>query len=123
MQLNKTTTILLITVLAALLFIPFLGRVHLFDGDEINFAECSREMIKMNDYTRVYVDFKPFWEKPPMFFWMQSTAMKAFGINEFAARFPNAISLEKDLATKSTDDNRATHSLSDLAIMRSMRNP
>jgi 4-amino-4-deoxy-L-arabinose transferase-like glycosyltransferase len=91
MQLNKTTTIGLITVLAALLFIPFLGRVHLFDWDEINFAECSREMIKMDDYTRVYVDFKPFWEKPPMFFWMQSTAMKVFGVGEFAARFPNAI--------------------------------
>lgn len=91
MQLNKTTTILLITILAALFFIPFLGRVHLFDWDEINFAEASREMIKMNDYTRVYIDFKPFWEKPPMFFWMQSTAMKIFGVTEFAARFPNAL--------------------------------
>ncbi|HEY4109975.1 ArnT family glycosyltransferase [Puia sp.] len=91
MRLSKTATILLIAVFAALLFLPFLGRVHLFDWDEINFAECSREMIKMHDYTRVYVDFKPFWEKPPMFFWMQSTAMKAFGVNEFAARLPNAI--------------------------------
>jgi 4-amino-4-deoxy-L-arabinose transferase-like glycosyltransferase len=91
MQLKKTTLILLIIVLAALLFIPFLGRVHLFDWDEINFAEASREMIRMHDYTRVYIDFKPFWEKPPMFFWMQSTAMRAFGVNEFAARLPNAI--------------------------------
>src|SRR6185312_14845888 len=91
MQLNKTTISLLIAALAALLFIPFLGHVHLFDWDEINFAEASREMIKMHDYTRVYIDFKPFWEKPPMFFWMQSSAMKLFGINEFAARFPNAV--------------------------------
>src|ERR1700743_2323283 len=91
MRLTKSATILLITVLAALLFIPFLGRVHLFDWDEINFAECSREMIKLHDYTRVYVDYKTFWEKPPMFFWMQSTAMKVFGVTEFAARFPNAI--------------------------------
>src|ERR1700691_3115736 len=91
MHLNKTTTVLLIALFAALLFIPFLGHVHLFDWDEINFAECSREMIKMDDYTRVYVDFKPFWEKPPMFFWMQSTSMKLFGVGEFAARFPNAI--------------------------------
>ena len=78
-------------VLPVLLFIPFLGNVHLFDWDEINFAECSREMIKMDDYTRVYIDFLPFWEKPPLFFWMQSTSMKIFGITEFAARFPNAI--------------------------------
>jgi 4-amino-4-deoxy-L-arabinose transferase-like glycosyltransferase len=83
--------ILWILLAATLFFIPFLGKVHLFDWDEINFAECSREMIEINDYTRVYVDFKPFWEKPPMFFWMQSTAMKVFGVNEFSARFPNAL--------------------------------
>lgn len=77
--------------ITALLFIPFLGNVHLFDWDEINFAECSREMILMDDYTRVHVDFRPAWEKPPLFFWLQSTSMKIFGINEFAARFPNAI--------------------------------
>jgi 4-amino-4-deoxy-L-arabinose transferase-like glycosyltransferase len=88
MQLNKTTTILLITILAALLFIPFLGRVHLFDWDEINFAEASREMIKMHDYTRVYIDFKPFWEKPPMFFWMQSTAISYSGLMNSRPVFP-----------------------------------
>ena len=91
MRLNKITITLSIAILAALFFVPFLGRVHLFDWDEINFAECSREMIKLDDYTRVYVDYKPFWEKPPMFFWMQSTAMKWFGVTEFAARFPNAL--------------------------------
>ncbi len=77
--------------LSSLLFIPYLGHVHLFDLDEINFAECSREMILTNDYTRVHMDFQPFYEKPPLFFWMQSTAMKIFGINEFAARLPNAV--------------------------------
>ncbi len=77
--------------ISGLLFIPFLGNVHLFDLDEINFAECSREMILTNDYTSVQIDFLPFYEKPPLFFWMQSIAMKIFGINEFAARFPNAV--------------------------------
>ena len=77
--------------LSALLFIPFLGNVHLFDLDEVNFAECSREMILTNEYTRVQIDFQPFYEKPPLFFWMQTIAMKIFGINEFAARLPNAI--------------------------------
>ncbi|MBC9929755.1 ArnT family glycosyltransferase [Chitinophaga qingshengii] len=91
MRTPKLSTILILAVIAALFFIPFLGRVHLFDWDEINFAECSREMLKLDDYTRIYVNFKPFWEKPPMFFWMQSLSMKIFGINEFAARFPNAI--------------------------------
>lgn len=81
----------IITVVSALLFVPFLGGVHLFDWDEINFAESAREMIVTSDYLTVQINFQPFWEKPPLFIWMQVLSMKLFGINEFAARFPNAI--------------------------------
>ncbi len=80
-----------IALMAGLLFIPFLGNVHLFDWDEINFAECAREMIVSKDYLRAQIDFMPFWEKPPFFIWMQALAMKVFGIGEFAARLPNAL--------------------------------
>jgi 4-amino-4-deoxy-L-arabinose transferase-like glycosyltransferase len=80
----------LIALFGCVLFIPFIGHVHLFDWDEINFAECAREMIVTKDYLRAQIDFMPFWEKPPLFIWMQVLAMKAFGVGEFAARFPNA---------------------------------
>ena len=82
---------LIIVIGASLLFLPFLGQVHLFDWDEINFAECAREMIVSKDYLRVQIDFLPFWEKPPLFIWLQVIAMKLFGVNEYAARFPNAL--------------------------------
>jgi hypothetical protein len=82
---------LIIIVSAFFFFIPFLGSVHLFDWDEINFAESAREMIVTGNFSRVQIDFHPFWEKPPLFFWMQVLSMKTFGINEFAARFPNAV--------------------------------
>lgn len=78
-------------ILAALAFIPTIGAVHLFDWDEINFAESAREMIVTGDYFRVHVNYAPFWEKPPLFFWLQAGSMHLFGVNEFAARFPNAI--------------------------------
>ena len=81
----------LIVLLGVLLFVPFNGATHLFDWDEINFAESAREMIVTSDYLTVQIDYKPFWEKPPLFLWMQVVSMKMFGINEFAARFPNAI--------------------------------
>jgi 4-amino-4-deoxy-L-arabinose transferase-like glycosyltransferase len=81
----------LITLLGVLLFIPMLGKVHLFDWDEINFAECAREMIVSGDYIRMQIDYLPFWEKPPLFIWLQAASMQLFGINEFAARFPNAL--------------------------------
>ena len=80
-----------IALFAAILFIPFLGNVHLFDWDEINFAESAREMIASGNYFSVQINFTRFTEKPPLFFWMQVLSMKVFGVNEFSARFPNAI--------------------------------
>lgn len=72
-------------------FVSFNGGVHLFDWDEINFAEIAREMIVTKDYLNVKVNYLPFHEKPPLFMWLQVLSMKLFGINEFAARFPNVI--------------------------------
>jgi len=90
---NKKNIIiqLLIVLVGAMIYIPFLGQVHLFDWDEINFAEAAREMIVTGDYLTVQIDYQPFWEKPPLFIWMQAFSMNIFGINEFAARFPNAV--------------------------------
>jgi 4-amino-4-deoxy-L-arabinose transferase-like glycosyltransferase len=88
---KSARTELLIVLTALLLFVPGLGAVHLFDWDEINFAEIAREMIVTGDYMRPQVDFQPFWEKPPLFMWMQVLCMKLFGAGEFAARLPNAI--------------------------------
>ncbi len=89
---KQSNLYLAIIILSGIIFfIPFLGKVHLFDWDEINFAESAREMIVTGNYHRVQINFQPFWEKPPLFFWLQAGAMKLFGINEFAARFPNAV--------------------------------
>ncbi len=90
-KVNHVKIQLIIAAVAALFFVPFLGGVHLFDWDEINFAEAAREMIVTGDYITVKINFLPFWEKPPIFIWMQVASMKLFGINEFAARLPNAI--------------------------------
>ena len=82
---------ILLTVIGLLFFLPFLGSVHLFDWDEINFAESSREMLVSKNFFQVQINYEPFMEKPPLFFWLQSLSMSVFGVTEFAARFPNAI--------------------------------
>ena len=88
---SRIAPVLLILIGSLLLFVPFLGTAHLFDWDEINFAEAAREMVVTGNYQLVQVDFQPFWEKPPLFIWLQAFSMKVFGINEWAARFPNVI--------------------------------
>ncbi len=82
---------IMVVLCGLILFVPFLGQVHLFDWDEINFAECAREMLVSKNYSTVQIDFLPFWEKPPLFIWMQAISMHFFNSPEFAARLPNAI--------------------------------
>ena len=88
---RKLPAELLIAIAAIMLFVPFLGTTHLFDWDEINFAEASREMLVTGNYAIPQIGFEPFWEKPPLFFWLQVICMKTFGVNEFASRLPNAV--------------------------------
>jgi len=91
MMYSTRTLNLLIVLAGLLLFVPFLGKVHLFDWDEINFAECAREMLVTGDYSSVKINFEPFWEKPPLFIWMQALSMNVFGVSEFSSRLPNAL--------------------------------
>lgn len=88
---RRLPTVLIILLGGLLLFLPFLGATHLFDWDEINFAEASREMLVTHNYAIPQIGFEPFWEKPPLFFWLQVICMKLIGVNEAAARLPNAL--------------------------------
>lgn len=77
--------------LGLLAYLPFLDAAPLFDWDEINFAESAREMMVTGNFFQVQINYEPFWEKPPLFFWLQVLSMKMFGVGDYAARFPNAI--------------------------------
>lgn len=88
---NKYMALGFIILVSSVVFIPLIGNCPLFDWDEINFAECAREMVVTGNYSSVQLNYNPFWEKPPFFIWIQALSMNVFGINEFAARFPNAI--------------------------------
>ncbi len=90
-RLKENKANIYIILFGIIAYMPFLGGVHLFDWDEINFAESAREMIVSGNFLDVQINYQTFWEKPPLFIWMQVLSMKIFGINEFAARFPNAI--------------------------------
>jgi len=91
MNLKSSYYRIILLLLGMILYLPFLGQAPLFDWDEVNFAESAREMLVTGNFSRVQINFQPFWEKPPLFIWMQALSMSIFGVNEYAARFPNAI--------------------------------
>ncbi|MEZ4827974.1 MAG: glycosyltransferase family 39 protein [Bacteroidia bacterium] len=81
----------LLALICVVGFALFLGAPPLFDWDEINFAEAAREMLVTGNYLQVQINYEPFYEKPPLFFWLQTLSMRLFGVSEFAARFPNVL--------------------------------
>ena len=82
---------LFFSIYTIILVFPSVGCFNLFDWDEINFAESSREMIVSNNFFQVMINFEPFHEKPPLYFWLQVISMKIFGVSSFSARLPNAV--------------------------------
>ncbi len=89
-QIKKGHLAIFFIAVTIVLFLP-VSFTHLFDWDEINFAESSREMFLSGNYVQVQINYEPFMEKPPLFFWLQALSYQILGINEYAARFPNAI--------------------------------
>ena len=68
-----------------------LGGVPLFDEDEGNYAEVTREMLASGDFVTPRVSGKPFFHKPPMIYWTQAASAAVFGLSEFALRLPSAL--------------------------------
>jgi 4-amino-4-deoxy-L-arabinose transferase-like glycosyltransferase len=82
---------LAVFVVLVCVYLPFTGTLHLFDWDELIFAEAAREMTERRDFLRVFVNYEPFFEKPPGFFWFQALSYQLVGINEWGARLPSVL--------------------------------
>jgi len=63
----------------------------LIDRDEPRFAEAAREMIQRSDYVVPTFNNTSRFDKPPLIYWGQVLSYKAFGENDFAARFPSVL--------------------------------
>jgi hypothetical protein len=69
-----------------------LGSYPLLDPDEPVYAVVARNMLHTGNYTvPQYTVGTPFFDKPPMFYWLASSSLRLFGENEFAVRFPSAL--------------------------------
>lgn len=95
----KNSTVAYFLVGFGCIFAWGIGTVHLFDLDELYFAEITREMMRTGWYGQVTFNFEPLYEKPPLFFWLQAASMHLWGINEIGARFPNLVCGLLTLAT------------------------
>ncbi len=84
-------------ILALILFcylfcILNLGNYRLIDIDETRYVNIARAMFAGGDFVTPYLNFEPFLEKPPLFYWLIVLLYKLTGsTDEFISRLPNAI--------------------------------
>ena len=87
---NKNIILCLITVLVFITgYLLFLGSYPLLDVDETRYVDMSKEMLRSGDFLTLYLNGEYFFEKPPLFFWLECLSFKIFGnVSEWSARVP-----------------------------------
>ncbi|HEV2194981.1 MAG TPA: glycosyltransferase family 39 protein [Candidatus Acidoferrum sp.] len=73
-------------------YFSHLGVIGFIGPDEPRYAWIARDMIEGHDWVTPRLYGKPWFEKPPLFYWGAGLSFKWFGVSEAAARLPSAIS-------------------------------
>ena len=69
-------------------YLSSLGRVGFLGPDEPRYASIGREMAHSGDWVTPRLDGSPWFEKPPLLYWMTGAANKLHLADEWAARLP-----------------------------------
>jgi 4-amino-4-deoxy-L-arabinose transferase-like glycosyltransferase len=73
-------------------YFSHLGAIGFVGPDEPRYAWIARDMAETGDWVTPRLYGKPWFEKPPLFYWGAAVSFKLFGVSEAAARLPSAIS-------------------------------
>ena len=68
-----------------------LGAAPLVGPDEPRYAQVAREMLARHDFVTPTLGGLPWFEKPPLLYWMMMASYRVFGVSEFSARLGPAI--------------------------------
>jgi len=74
-----------------LLYLLHLGGVGFLGPDEPRYASIGREMARSGDWVTPRLDGRPWFEKPPLTYWLTAAGRLAGLPDEWAARLPEAL--------------------------------
>ena len=83
---------ILIVVTLYVCYFSHLGAIGFVGPDEPRYAWIARDMAETGDWVTPRLYGKPWFEKPPLFYWGAALSFKLFGVSEAAARLPSAVS-------------------------------
>ncbi|HEV7745104.1 MAG TPA: glycosyltransferase family 39 protein [Pyrinomonadaceae bacterium] len=90
-SLAKRGIVLLFLIIAVFYFYG-LGHLPFLGPDEPRYAQVAREMFLRGDLITPTLGGHTWFEKPALLYWMMILSFKLFGVSEWSARLPAAIS-------------------------------
>ena len=85
--------LILLGIIFAVVYVGSVFSPPLLDDADSTHAEAAREMLARGDYVTLHVNGIRYLEKAPLPYWLVAGSYRLFGINEFAARLPTALSV------------------------------
>lgn len=82
---------LTLILMAVLILIPFLGMTPLIDPDEPVYGETAREMLLSGDWLSPHIFGKFWYDKPPLFYWLEMLSYGTWGVSDFTSRLPSSL--------------------------------
>lgn len=87
---KRGAVLLFLAVIAFYLY--GLGHIPFVGPDESRYAQVAREMLLRHDLITPTLGGRAWFEKPALLYWMMIASFKLFGVSEWAARLPAALS-------------------------------
>ncbi len=79
---DEARTLVMLGLLSAAVFFPYLGAVGFWDPWEGHYGEVARSMIAREDYVHPYYELAYFFSKPVLPMWLMSFGMLVSGAND-----------------------------------------
>jgi 4-amino-4-deoxy-L-arabinose transferase-like glycosyltransferase len=90
---NRSQLFGLVILFAAVVYLGcILSPPSLMDDVDAVQAQIAQNMISSGDWVTARLDGVAYLEKPPLIYWMIAVAYKVFGVHDWAARIPIALS-------------------------------
>lgn len=89
---SKTTkTTIGLILFCLVLYGLFIAAIPLLDPDEPVYGETAKEMLNFHDWLspRIYGEF--WYDKPPLFYWLDAISFSIFGVSTWSARLPSVL--------------------------------
>src|SRR5438874_2052137 len=83
--------LVLVLIVTAAVYIGTSAWPVILDETDGQYAGAAREMLQRGDWLVPTNNGVPRLQKPPLVYWLTRLSLQIFGVNEFAARLPNAL--------------------------------